>query len=192
MYLKAQLDNSLFWRNYILVIIIFVRSYTSDESESDGEDVNDDEDGDSNVKEKVELEKFEKLVREGKSGSLSAAEIEKYAGDEKKDRTFQRFVRVTKRAPKQVVRYSRGGKPLWVSDNEVPESVPNCDFCGGPRIFEFQLMPQLLASLGLDSGLDQASIDWGVLVVYSCRDSCDATGGPAYKKEFLFRQNVQQ
>ena len=52
-------------------------------------------------------------------------------------------------------------------------------------------MPQLLASLGLDTGLGQASIDWGVLVVYSCSDSCDATG-PAYKKEFLFRQNVQQ
>ena len=161
------------------------RLNVSDESESDVE-------GDDG-KEKAELENFEKLVLEGKSGNLSAAEVEKYvsADEEKKDRAFQRFVRVTKRAPKQVVRYSRGGHPLWVSDKDIVESVPSCKFCDGPRIFEFQLMPQLLASLGLDAGLGQASIDWGVLIVYSCRDSCDATG-PAYKKEFLYRQNVQQ
>ena len=164
---------------------LWQRFDVSDESESDGE-------GDDG-KEKAELEKFEKLVQEGKSGNLWPAEVEKFvsADEEKKDRAFQRFVRVTKWAPKQVVRYSRCGHPLWVSDKDIVESVPSCEICGGLRIFEFQLMLQLLASLGLDTGLGQASIDWGVLVVYSCSDSCDATG-PAYKKEFLFRQNVQQ
>jgi pre-rRNA-processing protein TSR4 len=160
----------------------------SDESDSDVE--GDEED---NEKEKMELNKFEQLIRDGNAGTLSATEVEQYIAEdeEKKDRTFQKFVRITKRAPKQVVRYSRGGKPLWVSDKEMAENVPSCEICGGPRIFEFQLMPQLLDSLKFDSSISDASVDWGVLVIYSCRNSCD-TPGPAYKKEFLFRQNVRQ
>jgi len=157
---------------------------------SDDSDVDNDNDDDS--KEKSEMKKFEELVSQGKAGSLSAAEIEKYAAEdeENKDRAFLKFTRIIKRAPKQVVRYSRGGKPLWVSETETAENVPNCEYCSEPRIFEFQLMPQLLNSLELDNSLEEASIDWGVLVVYTCSDSCDASG-PAYKKEFLFRQNFQ-
>ena len=138
------------------------------------------------------MKKFEELLSQGQAGSLPPGEIEKYATEEeeKKDRTFLKFTRVIKRAPKQVVRYSRGGNPLWVSENEMAKDVPNCEKCSEPRIFEFQLMPQLLNSLKLDNNLEEVSIDWGVLAVYTCRDSCDVSG-PAYKKEFMFRQNFQ-
>ena len=162
---------------------MFYDCFFKDESDSEGE-----EDAD---REQAELRKYEELLREGKAGTISSAEVEKYSGEEeKKDRAFIKFVRVTKRAPKQVVRYSRGGNPLWVSDKESAENIPSCEWCSGPRIFEFQIMPQLLVSLKMDS-LNESSIDWGTLAVYTCKNSCDATG-PAYKKEFLWRQNVQQ
>lgn len=65
----------------------------------------------------------------------------------------------------QVLRYSRwteytsgggevdetekGGGPLWISSNDLPSSSetefpPKCEYCGAPRKFEFQLMPQML------------------------------------------------
>ena len=156
-----------------------------DESDSEGED-------DEADREQAELKKYEELLRQGKAGTLLSAEVEKYSGEEeeKKDRAFIKFVRVTKRAPKQVIRYSRGGNPLWVSDKDSAENVPSCELCSGPRIFEFQILPQLLVSLKMDS-VNESSVDWGTLAVYTCKNSCDATG-PAYKKEFLWRQNVQQ
>lgn len=41
----------------------------------------------------------------------------------------------------QVVRYSRGGSPLWVSSQHIPsgQDVPPC-FCGAQRTFEFQVV----------------------------------------------------
>ena len=53
--------------------------------------------------------------------------------------------------------------------------------CVGAREFEFQVMPQLLNKLGLD-----ASVDWGVLAVFTCKRSCDF--GIGYAREFLLRQ----
>lgn len=41
----------------------------------------------------------------------------------------------------QVVRYSRGGSPLWVSSQHIPsdQEIPPCT-CGAKRIFEFQVV----------------------------------------------------
>lgn len=41
----------------------------------------------------------------------------------------------------QVVRYSRGGSPLWVSSQHTPsgQDVPPCP-CGAQRTFEFQVV----------------------------------------------------
>lgn len=40
----------------------------------------------------------------------------------------------------QVVRYSRGGSPLWISSQHIPsvQDVPPC-VCGAQRTFEFQV-----------------------------------------------------
>lgn len=46
-------------------------------------------------------------------------------------------------------------------------------------------MPQLLNFV--DVGIDLNSIDWGVLAVYTCKASCNP--GPAYKKEFMIKQD---
>lgn len=41
----------------------------------------------------------------------------------------------------KVLRYCKGGSPLWVSAEHVPrdEEVPECQ-CGAKRLFEFQVM----------------------------------------------------
>ena len=46
-------------------------------------------------------------------------------------------------------------------------------------------MPQMLVHLGVDK-MEQ-SIDWGTLLVYTCRDSCDI--GNEYHSEFVWKQD---
>lgn len=45
----------------------------------------------------------------------------------------------------QVVRYSRGGSPLWISSQHIPseQDVPPC-VCGAQRTFEFQVVTAFL------------------------------------------------
>jgi Programmed cell death protein 2, C-terminal putative domain. len=40
----------------------------------------------------------------------------------------------------------------------------------------------------LDLDTTQKSVDWGVLAVYTCSQNC--CGGPAYKQEFLWKQDI--
>jgi len=42
----------------------------------------------------------------------------------------------------QVLRYDLGGQPLWVTDHNILQdssAVPDCENCGAPRHFEFQV-----------------------------------------------------
>ncbi len=49
---------------------------------------------------------------------------------------------------------------LYVSQEvqNKPNRVPPCPFCGSPRVFEFQIMPQILHYLGVDKNT-QVSIE---------------------------------
>jgi hypothetical protein len=40
-----------------------------------------------------------------------------------------------------VLRYNRGGKPLWISSHHIPNEgdIPCCEYCGQHRQFEFQV-----------------------------------------------------
>eukprot|EP01116_Phalansterium_solitarium_P000559 TRINITY_DN10383_c0_g1_i1.p2 TRINITY_DN10383_c0_g1~~TRINITY_DN10383_c0_g1_i1.p2 ORF type:complete len:411 (-),score=113.88 TRINITY_DN10383_c0_g1_i1:160-1392(-) len=116
------------------------------------------------------------------------------------DKTFVAFQRRIKAYPDQVLRYyahQPHRKPLWIGSQGQPQysDIPKCK-CGSPRMFEFQLMPQLLYELKVDN-VQAKSIDWGVLAVYTCAKGCDPLrrdgakphcGG--YTEEFLWRQNV--
>uniref|UniRef100_A0A8C6KMR6 Programmed cell death 2 n=1 Tax=Nothobranchius furzeri TaxID=105023 RepID=A0A8C6KMR6_NOTFU len=115
------------------------------------------------------------------------ADLEEMAMHETEDnKTFQQFKKKTSSEPHQVIRYSRGGRPLWVSSQHVPsdEDILPCT-CGAKRIFEFQVMPQLLNSLSVDS--TGASIDWGTLAIYTCTDSCNHDD--RYYREFIWKQD---
>lgn len=102
------------------------------------------------------------------------------------DKQFRKFKKRVSREPKQVLRYHRNGEPLWVSDEGKPgdKEIPPCD-CGSKRVFEFQVMPQMLNYLQVDSF--EESVDWGTLVIYTCSQSCG--DGSAYVTEFLWKQN---
>ncbi|KAK7063218.1 Programmed cell death protein 2 [Halocaridina rubra] len=101
------------------------------------------------------------------------------------DKQFQKFRIRIKDYEDQVVRYDRGGEPLWVSSENKPKDIPPCPACGQPRQFEFQVMPQLLVHLKVDS--TGKSIDWGTVLIYSCADSCDQDH--LYVEELVYKQD---
>ncbi|XP_013080026.2 programmed cell death protein 2-like isoform X1 [Biomphalaria glabrata] len=151
--------------------------------------------GDSNnsKSEEERLMEYERLMRspqlQGLEGKYQAEELEKSATAETEDdKIFLKFKRRIGSEPTQVLRYERCGVPLWVSSTHQPtqSDIPNCS-CGAPRIFEFQVMPQLLNYLAVDR-LD-ASLDWGTLCIYTCKNSCSI--GNMYKEEFLWKQDFQ-
>ncbi|XP_078086553.1 programmed cell death protein 2 isoform X2 [Mustelus asterias] len=118
---------------------------------------------------------------------LDEQELEAMAKHEsKEDHIFAKFRKRIAQAPDQVLRYCRGGSPLWVSGENIPSEtdIPNCP-CGAKREFEFQVMPQLLNHLKVDS-LGE-SLDWGTLSLYTCQQSCDH--GNEYSVEFLWKQD---
>lgn len=119
--------------------------------------------------------------------ALAEADLEEMALHETEDnRVFQRFKKRIAPEPHQVVRYSRGSSPLWVSSQHIPsdQDIPPC-ICGAQRTFEFQVMPQLLNSLCVDS--TGASVDWGTLVVYTCSASCNHD--EQYCPEVIWKQD---
>ncbi|XP_029000618.1 programmed cell death protein 2 [Betta splendens] len=120
--------------------------------------------------------------------TLADTDLEEMAMHETEDnRAFQQFKKRIAPEPHQVVRYSRGGSPLWVSSQHIPsdQDIPPCS-CGGKRIFEFQVMPQLLNTLCVDS--TEASIDWGTLAVYTCSNSCNHDD--QYCPEVIWKQDL--
>ncbi|XP_049865951.1 programmed cell death protein 2 [Pectinophora gossypiella] len=152
--------------------------------EEDEEDVKD-------VDVNNEMEKLHKLMQEKKAGTLSnvsEGELDEYTRTMPEDKVFNKFSKRIARHPEQVLRYDRGGSPLWITGNTENSvmNVANCQYCGGERQFEFQVMPQLLNFI--NAGVDVNSIDWGVLAVYTCKSSC--TQGPAYKEEFIIKQDL--
>lgn len=88
----------------------------------------------------------------------------------KVDRDFVRFRDRVACEKSQVLRYERAGVPLWIGShkpNEVTD-IPCCPNCGQPRIYEFQINPQLLSHLQVETVIERATIDWGVLAIYTC------------------------
>ncbi|TNN56291.1 Programmed cell death protein 2 [Liparis tanakae] len=71
---------------------------------------------------------------------MAETDLEAMATHETEDNeVFQRFKKRIAPEPHQVVRYSRGGSPLWVSFQHIPcdQDIPACT-CGAKRTFEFQ------------------------------------------------------
>eukprot|EP00058_Branchiostoma_floridae_P018915 XP_002604404.1 hypothetical protein BRAFLDRAFT_79292 [Branchiostoma floridae] len=126
----------------------------------------------------------------GGGSDLQEKDLEAAARQEtEEDQQFSVFRRRVRKEPEQVLRYDLGGAPLWVSRQHIPtaEDIPDCT-CGAPRQLEFQVMPQLLNYLQVDSLKD--SIDWGTLAVYTCVNSCEQ--GTAYHPEFLWKQDYSE
>ena len=96
------------------------------------------------------------------------------------DDTFQTFLKRVRTNPGHVLRYAYEGAPLWfASAHQLEDGPPDCDSCGSPRVFEFQVQPELIHLLKLDK------LEWGILAVYTCSANCGREG---YVKEFVYRQ----
>ncbi|CAH4018538.1 unnamed protein product [Pieris brassicae] len=152
----------------------------------DEEDEEDVKDVDTNE----EMEKLRKLIQEQKAGTMNDvndSELEEYSRNIPEDKLFNKFNKRIARHPDQVLRYDKGGTPLWITGNSnVLIDVPNCQYCNEERQYEFQIMPQLLNFINV--GIELNSIDWGVLAIYTCKQSCNK--GPAYKEEIVIKQDL--
>lgn len=73
----------------------------------------------------------------------------------------QHFQAVTSAQAGQVLRYCRDerAEPMWAIGKPVPSKIPDCERCGACRRFEFQILPQMLAFLGMDDTVEDTP-DW--------------------------------
>ncbi|KAG0261457.1 Programmed cell death protein 2 [Actinomortierella ambigua] len=99
------------------------------------------------------------------------------------DRAFLTFQKRIALFPDQVLRYARveyeleNPEPLYVSDigTPKPEDILPCPHCHKERSFEFQILPQLLNYMAIDHSRADA-LDFGTVLVYSCKDNCHVKG----------------
>ncbi|KAL7302574.1 hypothetical protein TKK_0005207 [Trichogramma kaykai] len=145
------------------------------------------EKSDTDVDVAGELKKIEELKINGQISLQSEENVDedllKMANGEV-DKTLLKFKKRIQNAPDQVIRYNLGGQPLFVSSSDQPSEIPNCENCNSARQFEFQIMPQLLTTLKIDSSTD--CIHWGTIAIYTCKNSCEPIAD--YVPEFAWKQ----
>ncbi|CDJ27167.1 programmed cell death protein, putative [Eimeria mitis] len=102
----------------------------------------------------------------------SIAEGEEY--EESPDKVFLKLQKRLSRSPKQAIRYSFGGKPLFISPPKgKAASVPPCPHCGSDRVFEMQLVPAAAEEIEKRRhSAGAAPVEWGVVAVFTCRKDC--------------------
>lgn len=141
--------------------------------------------------------KDEKKKKEIEQSNIDESQINQIEVD-KEFLNFQDRIRLE---PEQVIRYTTNlnDQPLWISSEGKDPKVPNCEYCGSERVFELQILPQLLFYLKPDRlqlDIDKKNfepMEWGTLIIYTCKNSCNSvdTGHSkesAYLEEFLHQQ----
>jgi pre-rRNA-processing protein TSR4 len=93
---------------------------------------------------------------------LTQRDYSEAIGNSAPDTIYSKFLRRVQRGgANQVLRYSRwSGTPLAVGRaGSINESdIPQCGYCGAPRRFEFQILPQLLHYLHVDCSTNLVDI----------------------------------
>ncbi|XP_068812357.1 programmed cell death protein 2-like isoform X2 [Struthio camelus] len=134
-------------------------------------------------REGVDLERLMSESFAGEGGN------EKYEKSEVKsrDHTFHKFMKRISVCHEQILRYSWGGQPLFITcpPANINKGIPACSNCGSNRVFEFQLMPALVSMLQSDTDL---SVEFGTVIVYTCERSCWPTNHQTPLEEFIFVQ----
>ncbi|NXF74221.1 PDD2L protein, partial [Sclerurus mexicanus] len=134
-------------------------------------------------REGVDLEQMmsESFAGEGANEKYEKSEVKSW------DHTFHKFMKRISLCPEQILRYSWGGQPLFITcpPASITQGVPACSTCGSSRVFEFQLMPALVSLLQSDSDL---SVEFGTALVYTCERSCWPTNQQTPLEEFIFVQ----
>lgn len=156
---------------------------------ADGEKSNEESPNEKSEEEK--MKEYEAFLRENdldeKSGvgKTNFDDLEAFETTDV-DKVFKKFSKRIERNPEQVIRYDRGGSPLWATDFTPGNGIPDCSICGSPRIFEFQVMPHLLHHLNVDD--IGKSLDWATVAVYTCAEACSIPNF-GYSTEFVWKQD---
>lgn len=136
---------------------------------------------------------------EGGAVAASGGEGEKYEKMKARhgDAIFSRFMKMIAVCPQQILRYCRGGEPLFISEPpaHLAAAVMPCSSCGGPRTLELQLMPALVSLLQWThdpcggSGKEQdVGLEFGTVLVYTCTKSCWTAGSMSAMEEVCLVQ----
>ncbi|XP_006028180.1 programmed cell death protein 2-like [Alligator sinensis] len=129
---------------------------------------------------------LEELMSESFAGE---GDCEKYEKSKlrSRDQVFHKFMKRISACPEQILRYSWGGEPLFITypPSDISRRVPACNNCGSNRVFEFQLMPALVSMLESDADV---SIEFGTVLVYTCERSCWSVNQKNPLEEFIFIQ----
>jgi Programmed cell death protein 2, C-terminal putative domain len=98
---------------------------------------------------------------------------------------FQKFTEAVALDPESCMRYDFGGKPLWYSAKRSPAA---CEYCGAARVFEFQVLPYILKSFGLEDTLSlEDGMDFGTAMVFVCGNDC-FDGDSCWRSEHVILQ----
>lgn len=142
------------------------------------------------IEDEIAKEKIQEMINRYENDP----DKEDYEGEDEDteiDEVFVKFQQVMEREPDQILRYARGdgSKPLWVNSNGILEEkdVPKCQHCGGERVYEFQILPQLLYQLKIEDRPDP--MEWENMVAFTCKNSC-VKEGVTYYEEFLVQQTT--
>ncbi|XP_034089799.1 programmed cell death protein 2-like [Gymnodraco acuticeps] len=155
--------------------------------------------------EEDELHHAQKLLREyERREGVSAGQMEDEdggGGEEKYEKTkarhgdavFSRFMKKISLCPQQILRYSRRGKPLFISQPPENMQVPRCGSCGGERTFEMQLMPALVSLLRgrkrrEKEEEEEVEVEFGTVLVFTCNNSCWTEDSGSTVEEICFVQ----
>jgi hypothetical protein len=136
-------------------------------------------------------DKEDLVVDDGADDAAEVKELEKLIEDKhsnfsKISRYYKLFDFVSRSDPEQVLRYvkhrSASQEPLWLSEKHLPASIPPCPLCGGHRLFEFQVMPQIFDQLK-----ELMLVDWNTIVIYTCSNpQCFPEGSEGYIREYSY------
>ncbi|GAA5795112.1 programmed cell death protein 2 [Helicostylum pulchrum] len=115
------------------------------------------------------------------------------------DKQFKKFTERVECSPSQCVRYGFSGQPLFYSSLSQQQQqliASHCKHCNGPRVFEFQLMPNILSILptteyatreqnvenlsGKAKNIDTKAVldswnvgmEFGTILVFVCQKDC--------------------
>eukprot|EP00993_Chasmostoma_nieuportense_P002537 NODE_3323_length_989_cov_63.096288_g3177_i0.p1 GENE.NODE_3323_length_989_cov_63.096288_g3177_i0~~NODE_3323_length_989_cov_63.096288_g3177_i0.p1 ORF type:complete len:310 (+),score=66.63 NODE_3323_length_989_cov_63.096288_g3177_i0:76-930(+) len=119
-------------------------------------------------------------VNQRTNPDITGKDLEELGIDEAKmDLVFFHFQERLSRSPQQVIRWGRGGQPLWISKHQCSPTVPPCSGCGATRLFELQVMPTLVYYLRPQDHTDDKEdegLDFGTITLYTCSQSCQLEG----------------
>ncbi|XP_037079069.1 programmed cell death protein 2-like [Pollicipes pollicipes] len=129
----------------------------------------------------------------GDGPTAAAAEGYERAAPAHGDRLLYKLIQRLELCPGQVLRYCRdGGAPLPLAP--LPPAPPACRHCGAPAVFELQLLPTLVARLRVADaagGEHAGPLEFGTVLVYTCRDSCWRDGDRARAEVVLVQAEMQ-